>query len=311
MKRLLPFFLACLASPLFAQDYKYRFTLRDDNDFYFAGADRYYTNGTFFGLSWAARQKKPGEKGIWNIEFGQKMYNPQSGFIPDPKYIDRPFAAYLYLGAAHTKIYADESRLRVSLQGGVIGPDALGKEMQSFIHRLIGQYPPRGWAYQIGNQVAVNAQADYSRLLVRSQSNTIDISAEGSGLLGTTFSGATAGLLFRAGALKSFEKSSSYGADVGNGSSERELFFYTRPQAGWVAYDATLEGLPFGNNASNSVTVAPNRFYYSQSFGFVYAKNRWLVDFSMLLRTREAPTQVRTVHWGMLSLGYRFGKSAQ
>lgn len=312
MNRFLFLLLFLAGTQSYAQSYRYQFTLRDDNDFYFAGDDRYYTNGTFLGVKWASADslntKKRAVKSVWQVHIGQKMFNPQSGFIPAPRFIDRPFAGYLFAGLAHTKVYKNESRLRIDLEGGVIGPDALGMETQRFIHKLIGQYPPMGWQYQIGNEVALNSVFQYSRPLLKNTARILDLSAEGTGLLGTTFSGARASVFFRAGALKPFTKSASYGTDVGAGAGEKEFYFYTRPELGWVAFDATLEGTLFTHTKSNAVTVDVNRFFYSQTFGGVYSKNRWLVDFSLLFRTKESPEQVRTVHWAALSLGYRFGK---
>jgi lipid A 3-O-deacylase len=85
--------------------YKSEFGFISDNDSYLAqGQDRYYTNGLFLKFRSALDQsalKNPRlNKVIWELEAGQKMFNPQTGSILDPAFIDRPFAAYLYGGGA-------------------------------------------------------------------------------------------------------------------------------------------------------------------------------------------------------------------
>src|ERR1700743_2221037 len=93
--------LVCSAAS--AQEYRNEFGFRTDNDSYLpVKSDRYYTNGLFIYFNHALKIKKDSSalaNKILGFEVGQKIYNPQSGDIPDVIYDDRPFAGYLYANA--------------------------------------------------------------------------------------------------------------------------------------------------------------------------------------------------------------------
>ena len=155
MKLKIPVLVALLTVSLSAsaQNHNKQFGFKSDNDAYLArGQDKYYTNGIFISYRFANKQKIENSalaKQITQLEVGQKMYNAQSGYIPDMVYVDRPITAYLYAGASKHWFYTSENSLSLGVQLGTIGPNALGRQAQEFIHKLGGFYPPRGWEYQL------------------------------------------------------------------------------------------------------------------------------------------------------------------
>jgi hypothetical protein len=81
-------FFISIATRLYAQNDSYRseFGFRSENDSYLAqGQDRYYTNGLTLNFRSAIDQftlkNTKLNKLIWEIEAGQKIFNPQSGNI--------------------------------------------------------------------------------------------------------------------------------------------------------------------------------------------------------------------------------------
>ena len=67
---------------------------------------------------------------------------------------DRPWAAWLYVGGVAQRL--EESKLQtVEIDLGVVGPAALGRQVQTEWHRLIGVDQPLGWSNQIPNQPGV------------------------------------------------------------------------------------------------------------------------------------------------------------
>ena len=130
-----------------AQNHSKQFGFKSDNDAYLArGQDKYYTNGIFISYRFANKPKKENSalaKQLTQLELGQKMYNAQSGYIPDMVYVDRPITAYLYAGASKYWFYTSENSLSLGVQLGTIGPNALGRQAQEFIHKLGGFYPPQ------------------------------------------------------------------------------------------------------------------------------------------------------------------------
>jgi len=296
-----------------AQTYKNEFGFKSDNDSYLGqGSDRYYTNGLFISFRRALDQQKLKdgiEKKTYEISVAQKMFNPYSGYAPDPATQDRPFTGYLYAEGAMSWFYSDESIIRTSAQIGTTGKNSLGEAGQKLLHRVIGFYKPEGWDYQIKNQLALNLSAQYSKLLTRVADNAVDFSFEGYANLGTTFSGAGAGILFRAGALNQLFNSAYTNAVIGNNAKtkalvKREFFFYAKPQLNVVAYDATIQGSLFNNDSP--VTFGQKPIVFAQQLGVNYSSQRFTVDYSMIFKTKEIKSSARAHQWGSISMYYRF-----
>ncbi|SMC51497.1 lipid A deacylase LpxR family protein [Pedobacter nyackensis] len=301
------------ASASIAQTFKNEFGFRSDNDSYLAqGSDRYYTNGLFIHFRRAVNQEtlKEGlEKKIYEISAGQEIYNPYSGSAPDPARHDRPFAGYLYAGGALSWFYTNESILKTSVELGTTGPNSLAESGQDLLHNTVGFYELGGWDYQIKNALAVNLSAQYTRLLHRSSNKATDFSFEGYANAGTTFSGAGAGILFRAGGLNQLFNSAYTNAVIGNNAKtkalvKREVFFYAKPQLNFIAYDATIQGSMFNNN--DPVTFDTKPIVFAQQIGFNYSSQRFTVDFGMIFKTKEIKSTAKAHQYGSLSMFYRF-----
>jgi len=300
----------------FAQstDFKNEFGFRSDNDSYLAyGQDRYYTNGLFLFFRRATDQSKLNKKLnklIWELEAGQKMYNPQSGNISDIAFIDRPFAAYLYGGGSVNFLFNSEKSLKITLQAGTIGPDAKGKETQEFLHSVVGFYKIKGWEWQVNNEVAFNSTVNYKNLLFRKGSGKLDLSLDSYLDIGNTYAGAGAGLMFRTGDLNQLFQSASTESVVSNSSksrhlTEREFFFYAKPIMHYVAYDATIQGGLLSDDKGPTVfDVKP--LVFSQQIGLMYSKNRWTADFSLIFKSREVKSFAKPHQYGSAALNYRF-----
>lgn len=306
--------IGCFSLQAQTKTYKNEIGFQSDNDSYLAqGSDRYYTNGLLFFFNHALDQSKhhPSKihKRILGFEIGQKMYNPQSGSIPDTRYIDRPFTGYLFATGSLSLLYTSESTLKLSAQLGTVGPHALGEEAQNLMHNIFGFYPLNGWQYQLKNEVSLNLSADYSRLLARRKN--IDLSLNTYGHLGNAFSGAGAGLMLRAGNFNQFFQSSSSSSTISNGSGsisafhDHEFFFYAKPVINYVAYDATIEGGLFRADKGPFV-FEQKKLVFSQQIGVTYAKNRWTIDAHAIFKTKEIQHSARAHQWGSVNLRYRF-----
>lgn len=313
--KLILLFLAILlaTSTVFSQEYKNEFGFKSDNDAYlWYGQDRYYTNGLFIYFRRAVDQQnlRDGlEKVIYEVSAGQKMYNPISGHSPNPFRQDRPFAAHLFVESKKSFFYKKERLLKVGLNLGVVGPKALGKEVQSLLHNVVGFYEVKGWDYQIENQLAVNATAQYATLLHRTSDNIADFTLDGNLNLGTTNNNANLGILFRAGDLNQIFNSAQYQAAISNNSktskyNREEFYFYAKPQINYTAYDATVEGSLF--NEKSPVTFETRPFVFSQQVGFNYSTPRFSLDYSLIFLTKEIKSAARPHQYGSIAMFYRF-----
>ena len=115
-----------------------------ENDSFGNGTDRYYTNGIKFGGGVNADRvierllQTPARSALERITdhlgevyvglfLGQNLYTPQRITVARPQPLDRPWAAWLYVGGVAQSVV--ENRLQtVELDLGMIGPAALDRK---------------------------------------------------------------------------------------------------------------------------------------------------------------------------------------
>ncbi len=297
------------------KNYKNELGFKSENDSFLAlGQDRYYTNGLFIHFRSASKAKKDNDysnftKKIWSASIGQSIYNAQTGSISKISNVDRPFAAYLYGAVGLQLLNNSENSGRLTLQVGTIGPSALGEEAQELIHKTFGFYDLNGWQYQVKNEIGVNAILNLHYFLHRSADKKVDFSVPIDINVGNTFTGLTAGVLFRTGSLNPFYHSIATQSNVStfneDGVNEKEFYFFLKPSLQLVAYDATIRGGLFRDD-KGPVTFKTNPIVFSQEIGAAYAKNRWTVDFSVIFKSKETKSMLNSHQYGSFDLYYRF-----
>ncbi len=129
------------------------------------GFDRYYTNGLLLAwrspsaelpgpLAWADERLDwllgPGSI-RWGLALGQSIFTPADTRRRDPDPRDRPYAGYLY-GAASILRATSHSLSLFELQLGMVGPSALGEQVQNNFHRLINTDRSNGWDHQLKDE---------------------------------------------------------------------------------------------------------------------------------------------------------------
>ena len=298
-----------------AKNYKSELGFKSENDSFLAlGQDRYYTNGLFIHFRSASKTKKDNDslkftKKIWSASIGQYLYNAQTGAVPNINYVDRPFAAYLYGAVGLQLLDHHENSGRLTLQVGTIGPSALGEEAQKLIHKTFGFYDLNGWQYQVKNEIGVNAVLNLHYFLHRSENKKVDFSLPIDLNVGNTFTGLTAGILFRTGSLNPFYHSIATQSNVSTfkegGVNEKEFYFFLKPSLQVVVHDATIRGGLFRED-KGPVTFKTNPLVFSQEIGAAYSKKRWTVDFSVIIKSKEEKNMVHSHQYGSFDLYYRF-----
>jgi len=188
------------------------FQLFVENDL-LARTDRYYTNGIKLGggapfgmlqlpATELLKQLAPegGSAIHLGLFLGQNLYTPKSIKVSQPQPLDRPWAAWLYLGGVAQR--AKENRLdTVEIDLGLVGPSALGREVQTGWHKLIGAPQPMGWQNQIPNEPAflVSYLAKSKHVLGSRQGVDLEVIPHGGGTIGTVMTLARAGASVRLG----------------------------------------------------------------------------------------------------------------
>jgi hypothetical protein len=153
-------------------------SLQIENDLFGSGEDRFYTNGLEISML------RPGEAPGWLSSFagrlpffqlgdaqavqfslGSTLFTPEDTQATELIVDDRPYAGWLYVNAELLSRFPTQSADRAgNLLGitlGIVGPAALGEQIQNGWHDLIGVERSRGWDNQLRNEIGVNL--NYSR----------------------------------------------------------------------------------------------------------------------------------------------------
>jgi hypothetical protein len=300
----------------------YAFILENDT---FSGRDRFYTNGFLF--AWRSPSYNPPEwlrtgterPGIvfpdggtvrWGLGFGQKMFTPEDTLARNPDPTDRPYAGWLY-GTATLLSYTPTQLGSLELQVGVVGPAALGEQVQNNTHDLMNIDRAYGWDHQIKDELGVN--------LIAGRQWRINRPLGGGGLswgivpsvavsLGNVQTYAAAGGMLRIGN----ELEADFGPPRVRPASAGSVFFQPDGEWGWYAFGA-LEGRAVardvtldGNTWRESRSVDRETLVGDASLGFVVIMPVARLTMTYTHRTKEFTTQREAAQFGSVSIAFRF-----
>ncbi len=282
MKYSLFFCLLFITFTLFSQKkYAKEISFISDNDLYFSSVnDRYYTNGMFLSYKYISRTKKENQiKRILEWQIGHEMFTPFKSIVESVNLHDRPFASYLFTSFGINRIYKNERTLNTTIQIGVIGPNAFGKELQDFIHDIYGFKKATGWKHQIKNAFGLNFNANYNQFLIKDISNHYDLSWINSAKIGTVYTNISSGFYARIGfkPLAKIINSIAFKTNLNNENTsfkrEIESFLYIKPLIRYVLYDATLQGSFL--NTTSEVTKELVPFVFHLELGLKFTAHRF------------------------------------
>jgi lipid A 3-O-deacylase len=278
-----------------------------DND-YFASRDQDYTQGYNFELvspslvqnpinTFLLKQKNSNTKyGISIEHIGFTPFNIKSASI---QYGDRPFAAAIMLKSfAITTDTIHKSRLVSSLNVGLIGPGAFGKEMQVAIHEATGNTIPQGWQHQIRNDAVVNYEVSYEKQLL-SYRNIFSLQSNTSLRLGTLFTNATIGFNTNFGIINTVFKQTKTKKRIA-------IYGYAQPILTFVGYDATLQGGLLNHKSPYTISnSAIERLTAQLNYGIILQTRTLYFEYSRVIITREFEAG-NSSEWGGIKVGFRF-----
>lgn len=292
----------------------------------FAATDRYYTNGV--QLSWLSPSSPPPwfdgatdttrfflgpqSQVRWGLALGQTLFTPEDTErrVPDPN--DRPYAAYLF-GAVSLVAYSDETLNTVQLQIGVVGPSALGEEVQNNFHDLIGDGHAEGWDYQLEDEVGVNLIFDRKwRAISLTGPRTglgIDLTPSATLSLGNVATYAAGGLMFRLGQ----NLDSDFGAPRIRPALTGSNFYDKRDGFGWylfagvegraIARDIFLDGNTFYGDSPH---VDKRNLVGDAQAGFSLFFGSTRLTYTYVVRSEEFEGQDGLSRFGSASIGWSF-----
>lgn len=147
-------------------------TVVTENDKYFAGTDRHYTNGLkFLWLGETSldesdeflqavadfiptlRTDAEQQRYKVGVALGQNIYTPADTETAALVADDRPYAGWLYGSLLAQAQEVDGRMLRVvELSVGIVGPSALGRQVQNGFHQIIHVPEAEGWTHQLRDE---------------------------------------------------------------------------------------------------------------------------------------------------------------
>ena len=302
-------------------------TLNSENDMYGGGTDRNYTNGaraTYFDMGAdvpeffhlidrAVPTFSINETTSISYSIGHNLYTPSDITIAANQQNDRPWAAFLYGSAGLTSITKNHiDSLEATL--GVVGPAALGEQVQKFVHSHIsGSDTPRGWRHQLKNEPALMLSWE------RSFPERYSLETFGWRSSAVPYIGATVGNVYTYASAGASFNISPYGAGF------QDAPVRVRPaMAGTGAFvvpDNTLSWYIFGgvegravarnifldgNTFTDSHDVDKKNFVADANVGLALTYGKTRLSYALIYRTKEFDDQDSGDVFGTITLGRRF-----
>ncbi|QNH62160.1 lipid A deacylase LpxR family protein [Hymenobacter sediminicola] len=236
------------------------------NDAFFR-TDYYFTQGQTLTLVLPALRHSPVNRILGPVPTGSIRYHGirlrYDGFTPlriqDPfiRVGDRPYASYWYADFFRVANQPTRKfRLTTALNLGFMGPAAGAKGFQTKLHEWLDAPTPRGWDYQIRNDLVLGyaARAEKQLLAVGRGAELIG-SADAS--LGTLYTYAGAGARLRVGLLNPYFDNLGVSGPASRAGQRRvQLYAEGQLEGRLVGYDATLQGGLF--RSDNPYTLPAN-----------------------------------------------------
>ena len=301
------FLFFCLANGQ-QKTYNHQLSFTTDNDAYLLQKkDGYYTNGLFLKLSVASKKKE--HKIVTSYELGQMIFTPGSVFFYIDGGIDRPFCGYLYASYNKAIFLPNQQLVQWAVSIGTVGQNSLGQNVQQTIHKWFNFKTFKSWDTQIDNEIGVNTSAKYAKAFLPLNTPLLKIIPEAEATLGTSFTNAKVGGFLCFGLMENIDNTNLFNAGIGRADGSKktptELFIYWHPQLVYQAYNATVQGGLFFKSA-NDITAPICSTIYTQTFGLLFAANRFTTKLEIVYLTQEAITQKLPQRYASIGVGYRF-----
>ena len=309
-------------------------TMYAENDKFFAGSDKHYTNG--FKLTALSRDLSPAldEAPAWagtvagllpaesvnkdgqvagrvarklGFSIGQNIYTPEdivsTMLVPD----DRPYAAWLYGSLAlHLQTGRRLDVFEVSL--GIVGESALGEEIQNGWHKLIDVDEVLGWANQLRDEPGIIIAYEQRRRFITDDAPTgwgADLIPHAGVALGNVATYLNAGAQVRFG----WRLPSDFGTALirpgGDSNTHEDADVRGFSFHGFAGFDARLSAWNIfldGNTWKDSHSVDKREFSADLFAGISGRLGRFRCTYTQVYRSKEFYGQDKRDVFGSLAL---------
>ncbi|MFJ5483686.1 lipid A deacylase LpxR family protein [Pectobacterium actinidiae] len=248
------------------------------------------------------------------LGFGQVLFTPTDRKRTDLIMDDRPYAAALLFSTGYNARSGDHLRTS-QIRFGIVGPSALGKQVQNGWHRIIGAEPFDGWKHQLRDEPVLQLIHERRQRWVRRVDGSgwgWDAVGHWGGSVGNFATYANTGAELRFGyrlpddfgtapLRPAGENTSpiSAGASRFNGWAGH---VFVGLDGRWVLHDITLDGNTF--RSSHSVDKRP--LVADVGYGLAITHGVWKFAFARYHRTREFDGQKSRPVYGSFTVSKRF-----
>lgn len=275
-----------------------------DNDI-FRFTDRFYSQGIGIDVFSPKLAKNPlnalllklknSENKGYGISFRTHGCTPTSLTADSILYGDRPYAAAFSLGIVRTS-QQNERKLRLTskFELGMIGPVALGEQIQTGIHRITGSDIPQGWKFQIRNAPIVNYTLRIEKAPGFKLPKFLNADVYSQVKLGTFQSNLSGGLEFSLGRLNTSYSTLNH---------RFSFYLFSQSSATLVGYDASLIGGVINREGYTLFYSEIHPAVLRQSIGFVFGMRHFSFTFHFTYITKEIKGSLPH-SWGGLRLTF-------
>ena len=302
---------------------------RDDDRDYLNGTNLSYTTGSLGENSiWSSPVRWLGDSTFlfhpqsgetdnrleWTV-LGQSIFTPEDHQVSNPSLNDRPYAGWLYTGLNFVQDYDGQQLTSLQFLGGIVGPWALGRQVQNGVHSILGEQLARGWNHQLSNEFGFTVSWERKWRFNHQLGEggySWEIIPDAGITAGNVFDYAEAGFLLRWGrGLKAdwgpemirpgYSGTSYFSEERAGTKFGWDLFAGTQARA--VAWNIFLDG----NTLQNSRSVAKEPVVDDLIIGFeLFSRAGLRVALSLVARTPEFKEQRGLDSFGSINGAYAF-----
>jgi lipid A 3-O-deacylase len=192
---------------------------------------------------------------------------------------------------------AQHQLITTSFSFGVTGPAALGKEIQTGIHRWLKNPLPHGWQYQVHNDIIINYQLNYEKQCLHVANNFL-VNVTGEARLGTLNTKLSSGFNFMAGRFNHRFLSFTHKR------RKAEYYFFGQGRLHFIGYDASLQGGLFNRTSPYHISSSDiSRVVFQADGGMIVNLRKLFLSYTQSFLSKEFRTG--TYHrWGGVSIGF-------
>lgn len=246
------------------------------------------------------------------ITIAQEMYAPKDRFSAIPPPDDYPYSGYLYARFLAQHRYTNALE-QLSIELGLVGKSALGKQAQNLIHDLTNNARLAGWDTQLRNEFVANLYYGLSYsvpTIYKKSAHFVDLTPQLSLALGNARIHAQTSIVLRFGYNLSKNAmpltiNTGFVRSMGH-QYGFSIYGFVGAGARFVGRNMFVQGNTFAPHYATPHNLALQRVVGEFAWGLGMEYKRFVINYSVVHRTREFATQDALHTYGSVMLGVGF-----